>query len=800
MQIWKARPLCCFCWLFSLMVAYYVCHSPQNEVLRLLAVIFSALLGAILLLCLFFRRVRFSCLYAAFLSLALLLGTLASLGHACWVISPAHAMTSGRDQTTVLHGTVVSVEVDTSYFCAYGVRANVPDAQGPEREQTMVYLNVEGGCSLRVGDEFHMEVALLDVEEADEQAWRIRNMRSDGYCLVGYADQDSDYTVLKRDQFIFKEHLDGVQQGLSWRLSEAIGGQGGKLVAALLLGTREELSNKLTLDFRRAGASHFLALSGLHLSLIVMMLGALLKLMRCPFRIRLLVLSAFAVLFMVLTGCSASMVRATVMLLWLNVSRLLGDPNDSLTPLSCFFAASLAIQPACIYDVGLWLTCLATFAIIEIVPALFGNGKKPRKDATKRRAWMPMRIVWKFIFLPLLSSCVVLLVLALPMALSFGEISLLSPVANLVLGPLTTLLLGGGLLLLPLLYLTRLPLISVIVQYLSRVLAFIANAMIRAVERMSDVQGALISLKYDFVKPLLAVLIALFLIFLLFKWKHPRLFLLVLLLWVAVFFACLNGVRAQGLDGWHSTYTIEGKGEVLCLTQNEQTILCDATDGSYTAYRSLFEEGLPLGTTEIEALVLTHYHKRHISTVRKILENYRVRTIYLPRTFDLVEEEKAEQDRGVAGSIAALARECRTQIRYYLPSEGAQITPGLSLDRLYYAMIKRSTHPTVSVCWSYGAAAEQSPNRSMIWLGASAWESGLWSEILDEMYSSPVWILGGHGPIIKRDYEIADEENADFPELIVCAGEAALEALSPEEHGLEDVECFFEGNYAFDLP
>ncbi len=775
MEIGKGRPLCCFFWLFSATIALYVCLSLNVSFLTIATIVLSFGIAILITLAILVRQRRYQFLYLTFLSFGVLLGIVVSLLQQCLAIHPAESVVPNDGSEISIQGLVLSQEVESSYIHCYGVRMELPNAQGMECRNTMVYLSITGECSLAVGDRFCMNATVMPVTEADEQEWRIRTLRADGYTLVAYANDTSECTVLEKGHFVFREWMGKLQYRLSYRLSNAISGEPGKLVSALLLGTSSELSDTTVLDFRRAGASHLLALSGLHLSFIVLFITTILRLFRCPFRLRIVIVSLVVLLFLCLTGCSISTVRATVMLLWLNLSRLRGHPNDALTSLSVFFGGCLAVRPSWIYDAGLWLTVLATLAVIEIIPALFRceeetkNSKKLQKIA---------HLIWKYILLPIISSCIILLVLIIPMALIFGEVSLLSPISNLLLTPLTSALLVLGLCMLPLLYLGNLmpfKIIDTLGEVLTNLLHTLADAMLSITERLSDVRGALLSLRYDCIPYLLGLLLLVFLIFLLFRWKRPKRFLLVLGAWTILFWVSIAASHMQSTGQWQATYTAYGNSELLCLSSNETTVLCDVTDGGYTSYRALFSNALPDGTTEIEALVLTHYHNRHISSVLQLMGDYRMRTIWLPMTMPDAPQEKAMQDEGILRSIVSLAKARRVEVRYYLPAEGAVITETLTLERLYYCMLKRSTHPTVSMRWCYRTSPEHAGGR-MVWLGASSWEGALAQEIFDDISACDTLILALHGPIIKSKYTLTQFQ--DEPTLVLFTNGNAAAALT----------------------
>ena len=689
-----------------------------------------------------------------------------------------------------MQGLIVSREVESSHVNAYGVRARLPNGGA-----CMTYLRVMGESELAVGDEIRVDAALEFITDADEQAWFVRYLRAEGYLLIADAQGVSEESVLSEGHFVLREALAGVQSDLSYRLTRAIGGEQGRLVSALLLGTRSHLSDMTVLDFRRAGASHLLALSGLHLSMIMLMLGAILRALRCPYRWRMLLLPTVAIAFLLLTGCSISTLRATVMLLFVYVSRWRGSPHDSLTPLSVFFGLCLAVRPTWILDVGLWLTVLATLAVIEIIPALAGS-KKDKKGSFVAR-------LLGYVGTTLGGSVVVVLVLMLPMALFFGEFSWLSPVANLLLTPLTAAVLGVGLLCLPMLYLTGIaPSLARVTDLLCDALHAVADMMLNLTAKLSDTKGALISLRYEFVPYLLAALLIAFLLFLLLKWNRPKRFVGVLAGWCMLFGVCLAVMHLHGPDRWQATYTVHGKSELLTLNQGNTAVLCDLTDGSYTTYRDLLYDGLPKETTEIEALVLTHYHQRHIASAYKLLGDCRVRTVYLPLTMPDATPDKAVQDEGILRSIAALAKEHRVQVRYYLPSEGADITNTLRLERLHYDMLRRSTHPTVAVCWSY-RQSPQHEKQSLTLLGASVWEGETWPAMLSSVTSCKALVLCGHGPVIKSDCAVPAW--TEQPGVVLFANGRAAAALQPNEQtarALRDASLYFadQTHTHFELP
>lgn len=775
MGIGRARPLASFCWLLCIVAAVYVCLAPNMAELQVGILLSLALSLLLLVLACLIHPWKYRLFYLFFLSLALLVGVASAAFHEYREISPAENFAKAyEDQPVSVTGKIISEEYYSNYLTCVGAYIDLPDVHDNQKNTAKIYLNLSGECDARIGDLFCAQMTVYTVADAPEEVSVRRRLQAEGYFLVGYVQEPGDYKTQERGTFVLTQWLSRLQYRLSDRISLAVGGEEGRLVAALLLGTKRELSDTTTLDFRRAGASHLLALSGLHLSLIILLLTAVLSFLRCPFRTRILLLSLVSLGFLALTGFSVSLLRATVMLLCLYLSRLRGCPHDSLTALSLFLGVTLTVDPVAIYDAGLWLSVIATFVLIEVIPTLF----RRNKQSTPALPWV-FAALWHYLIKPLVISLVVLFFLMLPMALIFGETSLLSPISNLILTPLTAITLALGLCYFPLSYFGgAVSFFAYLSSRITEILHAVSSAMLHVSQNLSDIKGAVISLRYEFVSTLLWVLIILLLLFVLLRWKHPKRFFFVMGAWVAVFAVCIIANRWQFAGTWQASYVSSKSNELLCLSGEEGTVVCDVTDGSYTVYRKFLSDHLPDDTTEIEALVLTHYHNRHISTVYKLLGDIRVRTIWLPLTMPHTDQQKAIKDEGNLRAIAALAKERRVEVHYYLPAEGADVTPSLSLDRLYFSMLKRSTHPTVSMSWQYGKGDGEVG--SLVWLGASSWESDLSKEIIQSVASADALWFACHGPVIKSTYSLTEWSN--MPDLVLFANgnvSAAIDA-SPD--------------------
>ena len=143
------------------------------------------------------------------------------------------------------------------------------------------------------------------------------------------------------------------------------------LANAMLLGYKKSLSIESKEIFSKTGLSHLVAISGAHLSIISsLILNFLMFLNFSKKRANYLVI-VFLIIFPILSGLSASCVRAALMAFFLIVANLFNRLKKTLSPLILTASIMLIINPLLIfYDIGFQLSFLAVLGIIYLFPLL----------------------------------------------------------------------------------------------------------------------------------------------------------------------------------------------------------------------------------------------------------------------------------------------------------------------------------------------------------------------------------------------------------------------------------------------
>lgn len=170
-------------------------------------------------------------------------------------------------------------------------------------------------------------------------------------------------------------------------------GDGGTcgLVKALLTGQREDLGRETVETFRAAGASHILALSGLHLGVIYGMLGKATFWAghgRVASICRTVLTICAAGIYVMATGASPSVVRAFLFIGINELARLL--PGRKRKPMAVFCTAlmiQLMANPLIIRSAGFQLSYLAMLGIYTLFPVMDGWYPSGLRLDPVRRIW-----------------------------------------------------------------------------------------------------------------------------------------------------------------------------------------------------------------------------------------------------------------------------------------------------------------------------------------------------------------------------------------------------------------------------
>ncbi len=161
------------------------------------------------------------------------------------------------------------------------------------------------------------------------------------------------------------------------------------VLSALTVGDKDELGDDIIETYSVAGASHVLALSGLHIGFLYALFWLILSPLWKRWERLKPVLLLFIILFLwgfaFLTGLSSSVVRSVIMFSLLALAGLQPEKPITLNTLAATAFLMLLYHPAWLFDVGFQLSFSAVAAILIFQPKLYALWK------VKNR---PLRYVW----------------------------------------------------------------------------------------------------------------------------------------------------------------------------------------------------------------------------------------------------------------------------------------------------------------------------------------------------------------------------------------------------------------------
>jgi competence protein ComEC len=186
-------------------------------------------------------------------------------------------------------------------------------------------------------------------------------------------------------------------------------------IMGVLFGGSSNLPSYLQESFQRTGLSHVLAVSGFNVTIIASALMSLLVLVGLWRRQAYWITMSALIGFVILTGATASVVRAAVMGILVLTAEYLGRRSHIAPALACAAALMLALNPfLLVYDAGFQLSFLATMGLVYLSPRL--TNSLPQKT--------PETLI----------TTLAAIGMTLPLMLyQFGLMSLVAPLINVLL-------------------------------------------------------------------------------------------------------------------------------------------------------------------------------------------------------------------------------------------------------------------------------------------------------------------------------------------------------------------------------
>lgn len=399
-MVWMGVP-----WLIGLFFA----ASCQISVVTCLLLAAFLLLGAFRL----YRRITTAQACCIGLSAAAALGALLLYTTAVY-----HPILAKDGSLTTFSGSVSSVAVYDGDRASYQVKGKFADGR---HAKVLVYTNDLGA---QYGDVLHIAGGFS--VPSNNYLWNgVNYYKAKGIFLQ--ADSDAYVTCIPTEKAKLIRVLQNYRNRISARICTFAGTDAGGMVSAMLLGTRETLSEETNDLLTHHGIRHVVSVSGLHLVLILSVWGWVCRRFHFHQWISFGTTTLWTILYAWMVDTPLSILRAGFMFLLMQSAPLFFRKADTLNSLCLAGILMTVSNPFLILDASFLLSFTGAFGVGVFAPWM------------TKQIWKK-GIEWNIIRQLIAVTCTSVCVFPVTL-LYFREVSIASPIANLFFVPICSIML-----------------------------------------------------------------------------------------------------------------------------------------------------------------------------------------------------------------------------------------------------------------------------------------------------------------------------------------------------------------------
>ena len=507
-----------------------------------------------------------------------------------------------------------------------------------DKHTFIAYIDKDTASALRKYDNVYMEAEICEFTSRDDGFDGRSYYVSKGYSAI--LDSISFLQVLDNSTDRIDAFFNGLQLKISNKLKLRTDFKTGAFLSALIVGNRSDLSGSIKLDFARLGISHILALSGMHLAILSFALNSLLTRAGINKKLRVAIMIVIIAFYVSLTGFSASVLRAGLMLIISGVLFLLSSKGDAITSLFISVFVIVAINPTSVFDLSLWLSAFATLGVIVFAEI----AEKPNKDAN----------VMLKILTGLKNACLVSVFAFCATfaftALRFDSFSIISVFTTLIFSFVIQFFIYGGLLVL--LIGGFIPIGGIIVSF--------SNAIIWLAEKISSMSFIYVSMEFFVTKLLIVILTVFFFSILIFDVKNKRTAILSLIVMLVTVFVSAEIGTLMVRRGDDVVYTPSSSGDTVLLKSSAEVSVIYSGRAVSKGARDILDEIIEAKITYVDVFIFASYSHSTIEFSNVIIDGVKVEKIMLPIP-------TTDEELGQAEGLSYLLSDYGTYLEFYKP-------------------------------------------------------------------------------------------------------------------------------------
>ena len=556
-----------------------------------------------------------------------------------------------------LQALVISDGTEKDYKYTYTIEVNTINGKRLEKDIQLI-LDIKKNKIKNECPKFGDVVEITGVYEEPNIA---RNYK--GFDYKQYLKSKNIYGTIECEQYEIKENdkisiirniINYVQNNIKENMLNILEKEQGALCVGILIGDRENISDITEDNFKKSNLTHMLAVSGSHITYIIVALTTLLSKTNRKFSLILTII--FLIFFTALTGFTASVLRASIMGILTLLASILHRKSDTINNLGISSIIILLYNPYLLVDAGFLLSYAGTIGIIFFSKkisngiSIIVNKINPNllniEQNNNSKILFVKSIIEKIILYVISSLSVTIsanIVIIPIMAYMFSTISFTFWISNILAGPIMEVVTIFG-------FITYL--ISIVFPMLAEFLAIALNLfltiLLKIAEISSIIPGASIYIKTPSLIMCVMYYLVIFILFnlkpirqfirkkaifrfLIIKAKKHKLKILVTIITVIILLNSIIYVTDKKLK----IYFVDvGQGDcTLIQTPERKNVLIDGGGSEFGSFdvgeNILLPYLLDRGITKIDYMMISHFDSDHIGGLFYIMENLKVDNIII---------------------------------------------------------------------------------------------------------------------------------------------------------------------------
>lgn len=458
--------------------------------------------------------------------------------------------------------------------------------------------------SIKYGDSLYIEGEFKQPEEA-------RNYKGYNYKqylktkkIIGTVELEKA-KILKSSNGSF---IHNIQKYIKDTINGTLTDEEGNLLLAILLGDKDKLSEDIQESFKTSNLSHMLAVSGAHVSYIILGLTYVLQNSIIGKKNGKIVCIFFLLVFMAITNFTPSVTRACIMAVLTLFSGIIYRKSDVYTNISVAALITLIFNPYSLLDLGFQLSYGGTIGIIIFIKRI--QEKKSNSKVINYIKQMALVSIYaNIIIIPI-------------MMYHFNTVSFTFIISNIMASPILGIIVITGFLFI---------IASITVKPLTRLIAIFIKPILSILIKISQICSKLPFSNILVVTPYMFNVISYYAIILycIKSKKNNKCKIIICLLIVLILINFIIYIFPQKLRIF---FIDVGQGDsTLIITPDKKTVLIDGggSDSFDVGKKVLLPYLLDRRILKIDYVLISHFDTDHCGGILTIMEKVKVKNIII---------------------------------------------------------------------------------------------------------------------------------------------------------------------------